>query len=43
MAALAAVITAERVARDGERVARAVGVAGVGTGLFLIQRAAGLG
>jgi predicted metal-binding membrane protein len=43
MAAVAAVITAERLAPHGARVARAVGVLGVGSGLFLIGRAAGLG
>jgi predicted metal-binding membrane protein len=35
-------ITAERLAPDGERVARALGAAVVGAGLFLIARAVGL-
>jgi predicted metal-binding membrane protein len=43
MAAVTAAITAERLAPAGERVARAVGAVVVGTGLFLIARAAGLG
>ena len=43
MAAITAIITGERLASDGERVARAVGLAGLGSGLFLIERAAGLG
>jgi predicted metal-binding membrane protein len=43
MVVVAAVITIERLAPAGERVARATGVAVVGTGLFLIARAAGLG
>jgi predicted metal-binding membrane protein len=43
MAAVAAAITVERLAPAGERVARAIGVVVVGTGLFLIARAAGLG
>ena len=42
MAAVATVITVERLAPNGERVARAVGAVGVGSGLFLIGRAAGL-
>ena len=42
MAVVAAAITAERLAPDGERVARAIGVAAVGAGLFLIARAIGL-
>ena len=33
----------ERLAPDGERVARAIGAVVVGAGLFLIARAAGLG
>ena len=41
MAAVAAAITIERVAPGGERVARALGVVVVGTGLFLIARAVG--
>jgi predicted metal-binding membrane protein len=43
MAAITAIITGERLASDGERVARAAGLAGLGSGLFLIERAAGLG
>jgi hypothetical protein len=43
MAAVAAAITAERVAPAGMRVARGVGALGVGAGLFLIVRAARLG
>jgi predicted metal-binding membrane protein len=43
MAVVAAAITVERLAPAGERVARAIGVAVVGTGLILIARAAGLG
>ena len=43
MVAITAIITGERLASDGERVARAVGLAGLGSGLFLIERAAGLG
>jgi predicted metal-binding membrane protein len=43
MAVVTVAITAERVAPNGERVARAVGAVAVGTGLFLIARAAGLG
>jgi predicted metal-binding membrane protein len=43
MALVAAVITVERLASAGDRVARAVGAVAVGTGLFLIARAAGLG
>jgi len=42
MAAVTAAITVERLAPAGERVARAVGVVVVGTGLFLIARAAGV-
>jgi predicted metal-binding membrane protein len=41
MAVVTAVITIERLAPAAERVARAIGVAGVGAGLFLIARAAG--
>jgi predicted metal-binding membrane protein len=40
---VAAAITVERLARAGDRVARATGAVVVGTGLFLIARAAGLG
>jgi predicted metal-binding membrane protein len=43
MAAVTAAITVERLAPAGERVARATGAVAVGTGLFLIARAAGLG
>jgi len=43
MAVVAAAITVERLAQAGERVARAIGAAVVGAGLFLIARAAGLG
>ena len=43
MAVVTAVITVERLAPAGERVARAVGVLVIGAGLFLIARAAGLG
>jgi predicted metal-binding membrane protein len=42
MAVVAAAITAERLAPAGERVARTIGAVVVGTGLFLIARAAGL-
>ena len=42
MAAVTAAITAERLAPDGERVARAIGAVAVGTGAFLIGRAVGL-
>jgi predicted metal-binding membrane protein len=41
MAVVTAAITVERLAPAGERVARAIGVVGVGAGLFLIVRAAG--
>ncbi len=43
MALVTAAITVERLAPAGERVARAVGVVVIGTGLFLIARAATLG
>jgi predicted metal-binding membrane protein len=43
MAVVAAAITSERLAPAGERVARTIGAAVVGAGLFLIARAAGLG
>jgi predicted metal-binding membrane protein len=43
MAVVTAAITAERLAPAGERVARVLGVVGVGAGLFLIARAAELG
>ena len=42
MAAVAAAITAERLAPAGERAARAIGAVVVGAGLVLIARAAGL-
>jgi predicted metal-binding membrane protein len=42
MAVVTAVITIERLAPASDRVARAIGVAAVGTGAFLIARAAGL-
>jgi predicted metal-binding membrane protein len=42
MAVVTAAITVERLAPDGERIARAIGVVALGTGLFLIARAAGL-
>jgi predicted metal-binding membrane protein len=43
MAIVTAVITAERLAPSGERVARAGGIVAFGTGLFLIARAVVLG
>jgi hypothetical protein len=43
MAAVTAAITLERLAPAGERIARAIGTAVVGVGLFLMARAAGLG
>jgi predicted metal-binding membrane protein len=43
MAVVGAAITAERLTPAGMRVARAIGAVVVGTGLFLIARAAGLG
>jgi hypothetical protein len=43
MAVVTAAITVERLAPAGERVARAIGVVGVGGGLIAIARAAGLG
>jgi predicted metal-binding membrane protein len=43
MAVVAAAITSERLSPAGERVARAIGAVIIGTGLFLIARAAGLG
>jgi predicted metal-binding membrane protein len=43
MAVVAAAITVERLAPDGERVARAIGAVVVGAALYLIARAAGLG
>jgi len=43
MAVVAAAITVERLAPAGERVARVIGAAVVGVGVFLIARAVGLG
>ena len=43
MAAVAAAITIERVAPDGQRVARATGAVVIVAGLLLIARAIGLG
>ena len=43
MAVVAGAITVERLAPAAERVARAIGAVIIGTGLFLIARAAGLG
>ena len=43
MTVVTAAIAAERVAPAGERAARAIGILGVGAGLFLLARAAGLG
>lgn len=43
MAVVTAVITAERLAPAGERIARATGAIVIGIGLFLIARAAALG
>jgi len=43
MAVVTGAITAERLAPDGERIARATGAVAVGAGLFLIARTAGLG
>lgn len=43
MAVVAMAIIIERLAPASERVARAIGVVGVGAGLFLIARAGGLG
>ena len=43
MAAVAAAITVERLAPDGMRLARVLGVVAIGAGVFLIARAAGLG
>jgi predicted metal-binding membrane protein len=42
MTVVTAAITAERLAPDGERVARAIGVVVLGAGLFLVARAARL-
>jgi hypothetical protein len=42
MALVTAAITIERLAPSGERAARAIGSVGLGTGVFLIARAAGL-
>jgi hypothetical protein len=43
MAVVTAVISAERLAPSGERVARAAGAAAIATGLVLLARASGLG
>jgi len=43
MALVMAAMTAERLAPDGDLVARATGAAAIGTGLLLLARAAGLG
>jgi predicted metal-binding membrane protein len=43
MAVVTAAITAERLAPEAERIARAMGAVVVGAGLFLIAQAAGLG
>jgi predicted metal-binding membrane protein len=43
MAVVGAAITAERLAPNGRRVSRAIGVIGVAVGLLAIARAAGLG
>jgi predicted metal-binding membrane protein len=43
MAVVAVAITVEHLAPAGERIARTIGGGGVGAGLFLIARAAGLG
>jgi predicted metal-binding membrane protein len=43
MAAVAAAITAERLAPAGVQVARAIGVVGIGAGMLLMVRATGLG
>ena len=43
MATVTAAITLERLAPPGLRAARVVGVAGVGAGLFLLARSAGIG
>jgi predicted metal-binding membrane protein len=42
MAVVTAAITAERLAPAGEQVARAIGAAAIGAGLFLIARAVGI-
>lgn len=43
MVLVTAAITAERLARNGERIARAIGIVVIGVGLLLMARAAGLG
>ena len=43
MAVVTAAITVERLAPDGEHIARAIGAVAVGAGLILIAQAAGLG
>jgi predicted metal-binding membrane protein len=40
MAVVAAAVTVERLAPDGERIARAIGAVVIAVGLFLISRAA---
>jgi predicted metal-binding membrane protein len=42
MAVVTAAITAERLAPAGEQVARGIGAAAIGTGLFLVARAVGI-
>ena len=43
MAIVTVAITAERLAANGPRVARALGVVALGAGLLLLARAAGIG
>jgi predicted metal-binding membrane protein len=43
MAVVTAAMTVERLAEAAERIARVIGAVAIGTGLFLIARAAGLG
>jgi predicted metal-binding membrane protein len=43
MAVTTAAISAERLARDGRRAARVVGLLGIGVGLVLLVRAVGAG
>ena len=42
MTVVTAAITAERLAPAGEQVARGIGAAAIGAGLFLIARAVGI-
>ena len=42
MAVVTAAITAERLAPAGEQVARGIGAAAIGMGLFLVARAVGI-